>query len=295
MKIKKLSNQDQEAVWQFLTKHVYSSMFLLSNIEKTGLKYTGELYSGEYWGTFNASGELNGVLAQFWNGGLMTQASDLNALEALTTHFCEVVNRPIAGMVGDSEQASFVLSKLGLPVSAFNTNRSEGLYQLALEDLQLTEKATSDQFTLIPTSEADASLLFDWLKAYELEAFGGEASDEHDKHITNRVTQMQKSGNAWVLLDKEQPVALSGFNATLAEIVQVGPVWTPPEHRNNGFARAVVSLTLDLVKKQGVQKSVLFTDNPAAARAYEAIGFRQNGSFHLALLKEPVELSSVSA
>ncbi|SFK14983.1 Predicted acetyltransferase, GNAT family [Pseudovibrio ascidiaceicola] len=295
MKIKKLSNQHQEAVWQFLMKRVYSSMFLLNNIEKTGLEYTGELYSGEYWGAYDAADELKGILAQFWNGNLMAQAPDLNALEALTTHFCEVVNRPIAGMLGDSEQVSFVLNKLSLSAGTYNTNRSEGLYQLALEDLQLSETATSDQFTLIPTSEADTSLLFDWLKAYELEAFDGEASAEHDKHITNRVTQMQESGNAWVLLDREQPVALSGFNATLAEIVQVGPVWTPPEHRNNGYARVVVALTLELVKKQGVQKSVLFTDNPAAAKAYEAIGFKQSGSFHLALLKEPVELSTASA
>ncbi|KZL25533.1 MULTISPECIES: GNAT family N-acetyltransferase [unclassified Pseudovibrio] len=295
MKIKKLSNQHQEVVWSFLMNHVYSSMFLLNNIEKAGLEYTSELYSGEYWGAYDEADELKGVLAQFWNGNLMSQAPDLNALETLTTYFREVVNRPVAGMVADGEQASFVLNKLNFPANAYNTNRSEGLYQLALEDLQLSEKSTSDQFSLIATSEADASLLFDWLKAYELEAFDGEASEEHDKHITNRVMEMQKSGNAWVLLDREQPVALSGFNATLAEIVQVGPVWTPPEHRNNGYARAVVALTLDLVKKQGVRRSVLFTDNPAAAKAYEAIGFKQNGSFHLALLKEPVELSSVSA
>ncbi|KZK90009.1 Acetyltransferase (GNAT) family protein [Pseudovibrio sp. Ad46] len=295
MKIKKLSNQHQEIVWSFLMKHVYSSMFLLNNIEQTGLEYTGELYSGEYWGAYDEVDELKGVLAQFWNGNLMSQAPDLNALETLTTHFREVVNRPVAGMVGDGEQASFVLNKLNFPANAYNTNRSEGLYQLALEDLQLSEKATSDQFSLIPMSEADTSLLFDWLKAYELEAFDGEASKEHDKHITNRVMEMQKSGNAWVLLDSEQPVALSGFNATLAEIVQVGPVWTPPEHRNNGYARVAVALTLDLVKQQGVRRSVLFTDNPAAAKAYEAIGFKQNGSFHLALLKEPVELSNVSA
>ncbi len=43
MKIKKLSGQHRDAVWQFLMKHVYSSMFLLNNIDKTGIEYTGEL------------------------------------------------------------------------------------------------------------------------------------------------------------------------------------------------------------------------------------------------------------
>ncbi len=213
---------------------------------------TIELYSGEYWGAFDEADELNGIFAQFWNGNLMTQAPDLNVLDTLTTHFCEVVNRPVAGMIGDSDQTSLVLGKFDFPASAYDTNRSEGLYQLALEDLQLCEKASGDQFSLILTSEADELLLFDWLKAYELEAFGGEASEDHDEHITIRVTQMQESGNAWVLLDSELPVALSGFNATLSEIVQVGPVWTPPEYRNKGYARAVVALTLKAVKEKGV-------------------------------------------
>ncbi len=294
MKIERLSNQHKQDACQFLMNHPYSSMFLLSNIEKAGLEFTGEPFSGEYWGAFDEAGELTGILAQFWNGNLMTQAPDPIALEALTSHLLQTVERPVACLVGDSEQASYVLSKLGLPADAYNTNRSEGLYQLVLDDLQLPANAPSDQFKLIGSSEADSSLLFDWLKAYELEAFSSEPSEKHDAHILNRVAQMQKHDSSWVLLHRDQPVSLSGFNATLPEIVQVGPVWTPPEHRNNGYARVIVALTLQAAQQRGVQKSVLFTDNPAAAKAYEAIGFKQNGSFHLALLKEPIGLAATA-
>ncbi|MFS8180241.1 GNAT family N-acetyltransferase [Pseudovibrio denitrificans] len=291
MKIEKLSNEHKEATWQFLMKHAYSSMFLLNNIDKTGLNYTGELYSGEYWAAFDDKGEVKGVIAHFWNGNLMVQAPEQDALAALTTYFLKHANRPIAGMVGDGEQTLYVLDQLGLPNEAYITNRSEGLYQLALEDLQLPDKALAEHFKLIPTSAADTQLLFDWLKAYELEAFGGEPSEEHDEHIRNRVSQMQEGDFAWVLLNDGEPVSLSGFNATLPEIVQVGPVWTPPEHRNNGYARITVALTLTAARASGAQKSVLFTDHPAAAKAYEAIGFKENGSFHIALLKDAVEMS----
>lgn len=294
MKIERLSNQHKQAACQFLMNYPYSSMFLLSNIDRAGLEYTGESFSGEYWGAFDEAGEIVGILAQFWSGNLMTQAPDPDALEVLTSHFLQMIGRPVAGLVGNSEQASYVLNKLDLPATAFTTNRSEGLYQLALSDLKLPDNALRDQFKLIGSSKADSSLLFDWLKAYELEAFSSEPSEKHDAHILNRVERMQKHDSSWVLLDRDQPVSLSGFNATLPEIVQIGPVWTPPEHRNKGYARVIVALTLQAAQQRGVQKSVLFTDNPAAAKAYEAIGFKQNGNFQLALLKEPIELTATA-
>ena len=93
----------------------------------------------------------------------------------------------------------------------------------------------------------------------------------------------------WILLRDSEPVSLSGFNARLPDMVQIGPVWTPPEHRNRGYARTLVAMTLQKAKQCGVKKSILFTDNPAAAKAYEAVGFQQIGLFRLALLNNPVD------
>lgn len=49
-------------------------------------------------------------------------------------------------------------------------------------------------------------------------------------------------------------------------------------------------LTLQKAKQEGIKQAILFTNNPAAIKAYEAIGFRKIGLYCLALLKNSVYL-----
>src|SRR5438094_89407 len=100
------------------------------------------------------------------------------------------------------------------------------------------------------------------------------------------VLLQHERGADWVLISGTRPVAYSVFNAMLPEIVQIGGVWTPPEHRGRGYARSVVAGSLLAARKQGVQRAVLFADptNAMARAAYLAIGFRIVGDYGLVLL-----------
>ncbi len=82
-------------------------------------------------------------------------------------------------------------------------------------------------------------------------------------------------------------VAMSGFNASLPDVVQIGGVFTPPELRSQGYGRAVVAGSLVLAREQGVGRSVLFTphDNVAAQRAYEALGYVAIGDYGLVVFE----------
>ncbi len=102
---------------------------------------------------------------------------------------------------------------------------------------------------------------------------------------------MQQSNVYWALVVDGIPVALSGFNASIPQAVQVGPVWTPPPYRNKGYARLLLALTLQQAKQRGVEKAILFTHTPAAIRAYIALGFENIGSYRLAILKTPLFIS----
>jgi predicted GNAT family acetyltransferase len=55
--------------------------------------------------------------------------------------------------------------------------------------------------------------------------------------------------------------------------------------RSRGWARAAVASQLAAVIGEGVSRAILFTgeDNPAARRAYQAIGFRPLGDYGLLL------------
>ncbi len=83
---------------------------------------------------------------------------------------------------------------------------------------------------------------------------------------------------------------MTGFNARLPRIVQVGAVWTPPEHRNRGYARAAMALHLREAQAEGVERAILFTSNPFAARAYAALGFTEVGRFTILLFGRPREV-----
>ena len=90
-----------------------------------------------------------------------------------------------------------------------------------------------------------------------------------------------------VLYDGDAPVAMTGFNATLPEAVQIGGVYTPPELRARGLARRAVAMHLDQARSAGVDHAILFAASAQACRAYEAIGFKRTGTFTILVFEEP--------
>jgi predicted GNAT family acetyltransferase len=80
-------------------------------------------------------------------------------------------------------------------------------------------------------------------------------------------------------------VSLSSFNTSPPDSVQLGGIYTPPELRNRGFARAAVVGALLVARDRGASRAVLFAENPSAIRCYEGVGFRRVGEYGLVLLK----------
>ena len=57
-------------------------------------------------------------------------------------------------------------------------------------------------------------------------------------------------------------------------------------------ARRVVAAHLAQARAAGVRTAILFTSDPAAARAYRAIGFQRIGDYTLALMPAPVTIGA---
>lgn len=290
MNVRKLQNGDAEKLEHFLSGYAETSMFLRSNAQRVGLEYQNKDYHGDYFGAFDAAGNVTGVLAHYWNGNIMMQAIDDATLSGLIAAFRKVVTHPVAGVLGADNQVEFVINELALSGEAYALDQKERLYTLDLDRLSPLENFEVPHVEMVEANEVDEDVLTRWLKAYEIEALGADDNEALDKHIENRTSAIINGTNCWVLMANGEPVSLSGFNARLSDIVQVGPVWTPPDHRTKGYARMLVALTLQKAKEQGVKKAVLFTNNPAAVKAYEAIGFKDIGFYRLALLKKAVNL-----
>jgi predicted GNAT family acetyltransferase len=294
MTVRVLQARDETAIESFLSGYTATCMYIRSNLREAGLTYNGQPYEGEYWGSFDAAGSLNGVLAHYWNNNIMMQASNPEVLSNLLQDFKAMVSRPIAGVLGVNHQADQVIKELGLSDAPSALNTNEFLYSINLKELVLPTYQVDKKYRMTSVKDIDRHLLFQWRKAYEIEALAAIDNQNLDTLVESFVKKVLKSKDYWVLFIDDNPVCLSGFSVVLPDIVQIGGVWTPPEHRCKGYARTLLALTLVQARERGVEKAILFTDSAAAAKAYEAVGFQHIGHYRLAILKQPVTLNSVN-
>jgi predicted GNAT family acetyltransferase len=221
----------------------------------------------------------------------MMHAEDNDILEKLILYLKRNIKRPIARVLGPNTQVEHVIEKLGLLECGFSVNRNEGLYEINLE--VLNELSMPRAMNVVSAQDLPKIILIEWMKSYNIEALGAPDNNDIDTKIEEDLNRRLKQNDSWVLLLDKTPVALSAFNARLADMVQVGPVWTPPEYRNKGYARLLLAYTLHQEKLNGTKQAILFTDNPAAMKAYLAIGFKKIGNYRIALLEKPIQLQEI--
>jgi RimJ/RimL family protein N-acetyltransferase len=119
---------------------------------------------------------------------------------------------------------------------------------------------------------ADASLFASWGMEFAKEA------TPHDPLPSRESLEARASeGRHWFWTVDDEPVSLAGIVRLTRDAAAIAPVYTPPSHRNRGFAGAVVSAVVDEIFTRGRTTACLYTDlaNPAANRCYEKIGFER--------------------
>lgn len=119
--------------------------------------------------------------------------------------------------------------------------------------------------------ENDIELVIAWLAA-----FADEASDGHSHDREEMARRLMASGrlSLWEL-DGGEIVSMAGRRSPAVGVVRVGPVYTPPAHRRNGYGAAVTAACSQAALDEGASSVVLFTDlaNPISNSIYQAIGY----------------------
>jgi uncharacterized protein len=127
---------------------------------------------------------------------------------------------------------------------------------------------------LRPGGTADRPLLLRWLQAFADEIFTGDKRRPGDAEsvLDARLTT---PGEGWVLWDDGEPRCLAGYGSRTKHGIRIGPVYTPPEHRNRGCATACVAALSGQLLAEGVGFCMLYTDleNPTSNRIYRRIGY----------------------
>lgn len=280
LELRVLGADDAAPLEAFLLRHRDSSMFLRSNAQRGGLDYRGQRLQAIYMGGFRA-GELCGVAAHAWSGMLLVQAPDDAA--ALAQACVALSRRPVSGLTGPAAQVKLARQALHLHEVPATLDGDEDLYVLDLRGWGMPDVLQSGRVSCRPPRPSEWPTLYAWRLAYELETLGRQDSAELRAHAREWMDGYIADGAVWVAAVDEGPVAMTLFNARLPDMVQVGGVYTPPEQRARGYARAVVAHSMLVAQQNGAERAILFTANPFAARSYSAVGFEHTGRYGLVL------------
>jgi uncharacterized protein len=273
-----LTNADRLVFETFLSRHAASTMFLRSNALKSGLMPGEGPYFGLYAGRFEDDA-LTDVAAQYWNGNIIlfapTAAAELAAFVAATSQ------RAVKGFLGPWAQCTAAMDGLGMRHQA-RAPRAEDLFELDLGALVFAQRHDVS-YRRAPPSDID--LIGRWRMDYEIETLGAEAGPDLAARARADMEAMIARGDVWVACADGVGVSMSGINARLPDMVQVGGVHTPKHLRGRGYSKVAVAGSLMDCKSDGARTAILFTEvrNAAAQRVYTALGFQRIGDYGLIL------------
>jgi RimJ/RimL family protein N-acetyltransferase len=120
-----------------------------------------------------------------------------------------------------------------------------------------------------PATADDIDLLYPWICEFIRVA-------THDAVPTReQVLQIIASNRHMVWVVDGEPVSMAAINRRLPTTAAIGAVYTPPEHRKNGYAGAVTAAVVERIYSEGKTSACLYTDlrNPYSNRCYSKIGF----------------------
>lgn len=259
----------------------------------SGLVYRGDPFEGVYAGAFEGD-ELRGVAAHYWNGNLVLQApQDAAQLAQAALRYSE---RKLEGILGPWPQVCAARDALGAHGFPTRMDSEEILYSLDLTALRVPAPLEEGRFVCRRGTEEDFPRLVELSIRETQEVFGDADTPEQRRRTQEALDRWQTNRVLFVLEENGTIVATSLFHGHVRGAVQVGGVYTDPQHRGKGAARCVVAGSLLLARSEGMTTASLFTgvENSAAQRAYESIGFLRAGDYGIVLFKEPVHCSPSS-
>jgi uncharacterized protein len=122
-------------------------------------------------------------------------------------------------------------------------------------------------------SVEDRSLLVDWMRTFieEVGLTGAERAEAMvDAHLARGSLLVWEDGGV---------VSMLGHGRAVADVVRIGPVYTPPQARRRGYAGSAVAAASRRALASGARACMLFTDlaNPTSNKVYAEVGYERAG------------------
>ncbi len=141
--------------------------------------------------------------------------------------------------------------------------------EMIIHQLQTIQPLAPVNGYLRLATKNDRHLLLRWLPAFDAEIGMGVAKD-----VERMVDNLLKTQNTY-LWEDQNPVSLAGGKKFSLTAARIGPVYTPPEYRRQGYATACVAALSQTFLNTGCNDCFLLTDlaNLTSNHIYREIGY----------------------
>jgi uncharacterized protein len=121
-----------------------------------------------------------------------------------------------------------------------------------------------------PAGLEDSPKIGSWLQEFSKEALG----ETNDLDL-QRAERIIRNDQVFTWENEGKIVSMALKTRPIAHSITISGVYTPPEHRQKGYATALVAQLSERLLKSGYQYVNLFTDldNPTSNAIYQKIGF----------------------
>lgn len=219
-------------------------------------------YEGYFWWAAIENGDVQGLAIRTLPYGYVFSPMSIDAAEALYAYIC--VEDSIANEFAGPRSVVDYLEKIS------GKKVSEEESELIYENRKLIPAKPLGEIRI--AGESDFDLIFSWMQAFM------EETALRSFNLENAVRSALDAGR-YTLLEVEGKVVSLGGNSDIQEfdgfsIGRVGPIYTPVEHRKNGYASAITSAISEKLLNQGVIPT-LYTQaaNPTSNKIYQEIGY----------------------
>lgn len=261
----------RDRIQPYLLQHELQHGVLLSNIIM--LMQSLERYSEPpYFALVEEQGKIV-VIAIYLSPQPVTLSLIPNLLAIqLIVDDLSVANKTLPGVRGIAKEAqAFANAWTECSGQSYDLKLQLRFYQLNVVqpvlgvkgDLRLAEKS-------------DQALLVEWFNAFAQTVIV-EGSETAEQRVALQLSQ--KSLYIW---QNQVPVSLVGTSRTVSGNGIVRTVYTPPEHRRNGYATASVAAVSQIILNQGCKCCYLSTNlkNSTSNHIYQTVGFQPICDWH---------------
>lgn len=261
--IKKLTQQDNEKLMEYLKEEKSFNLFIIGDVENFG--YNKDFQ--EVYAEIDKSGNIIGVLLRYYHYYVAYSKGDFDV-----DGFVQIIKKD-----KDFEVLSGKKKIIEKFADKINFGNKRELYFAELTDDKLLEDI--DLSMVRKAKMEDVELIFELREQIE----------EFDITPSSRETFKQAietgTGRTFFIEKDNKAVACASTTAENSLSAMVVGVCTLSQYRKMGFATKCMTVLCKEVLEEG-KELCLFYDNPEAGKIYKRIGFKDIGKWSMYLAKK---------